>query len=71
MSDIDHGFDVITLVAMVLATTEVNKEGPIPQHDSILTGQLYYEELMTTRNPNRFINVLFFRTALSFFFRTA
>jgi DDE superfamily endonuclease len=57
MSDIDHGFDVITLVAMALATTEVNKEGPIPQHDSILTGQLYYEELMTTRNPNRFINV--------------
>jgi hypothetical protein len=37
MSDIDHGSDVITLVAMVLATTEDNKEGPIPQHDSILT----------------------------------
>jgi hypothetical protein len=23
----------------------------------VLTGQLYYEELMATRNPNRFMNV--------------
>lgn len=58
MGDIDHGFDVITLVAMVLAATQVNNDGPIPQHDSILTGQLYYAELLETRNLNRFLNVV-------------
>jgi hypothetical protein len=43
--NVDFGFDVITLAAIT------------PQHDSILTGQIYYNELMTTRNTHRFRNV--------------
>ena len=57
MSDVDVGFDVITLVAMVLEASRAANEGPTPQHDSILTGQLYYAELLATNNPNRFLNV--------------
>ena len=56
MADADFGFDVITLVATVLAASSPD-EGPVAQHDSILTGQLYYAELLATRNKNRFINV--------------
>jgi hypothetical protein len=57
MADADFGYDVITLVATVLAASSFVDEGPVPQHDSILTGQLYYAELLATRNTNRFINV--------------
>ena len=46
MADKDFGFDVITLVATVLAASSAVDEGPVPQHDSILTGQLYYAELL-------------------------
>ena len=54
----DFGFDVITLAAMTLAASGIlNPDGPVPQHDSILTGQIYYNELMTTRNTHRFRNV--------------
>ena len=54
----DFGFDVITLTAMTLAASGIlNPDGPVPQHDSILTGQIYYNELMTTRNTHRFRNV--------------
>ena len=54
MKHIDFGFDVITLVATVLAASRAINGGPVPQHDSILTGQRYYAELMATRNSNRF-----------------
>jgi hypothetical protein len=53
----DTDFDVITLVATVLAASSAVDEGPVSQHDSILTGQLYFAELLVTRNTNRFINV--------------
>jgi hypothetical protein len=56
--DVDFGFDVIDLSAMTLAASGIlNHDGPLPQHDSILTGQIYYNELMTTRNKHRFRNV--------------
>ena len=56
--DVDVGFDPITLSATVLAATGIlHKKGPVPQHDSILTGQVYYNELLETRNTNRFLNV--------------
>jgi hypothetical protein len=56
--DVDFGFDVITLAAMTSADSGIlNNDGPVPQHDSILTGQIYYNELMTTRNKHRFRNV--------------
>ena len=55
---VDFGFDVLTLVAMTLAASDVaNCNGPVPQHDSILTGQIYFLELMETRNIHRFHNV--------------
>ena len=31
-------------------------EEPVPQHDSALTGALYYEELMNTNSESRFRN---------------
>lgn len=57
MSDVDVGFDVITLVVMGLAASRAANEGPTSQHDSVLTGQLYYAELLATNDPNRFLNV--------------
>ena len=55
---VDFGFDVITLAAMTLAASGIlNPDGPVPQHDSILTGQIYYNELMETRKTHRFMNV--------------
>ena len=35
----------------------VLKEDPIPQHTSVLTGSLYYSELMDTPSVNRFQQV--------------
>ena len=57
MADVDFGFDVITLVATVLAASPAINGGPMPRHDSILTGQIYYAELLATRNSHRFHNV--------------
>jgi hypothetical protein len=55
---VDFGFDAITLAAMTLAASGIlNPDKPVPQHDSLLTGQIYYNELMATRNTNRFMNV--------------
>jgi hypothetical protein len=46
----------LPVLAAILLPFLLNKEEPVPQHDSILTGHLYYEELMRTRNVNRFRN---------------
>jgi hypothetical protein len=54
----DFGFDVMTLAAMTLAASSIlNPDGPVAQHASLLTGQIYYDELMATRNTHRFMNV--------------
>lgn len=42
---------VSSLLELFIPVTE-----PIPQHDSAMTGKLYYKELMETRNKNRFLN---------------
>ena len=34
---------------------DLEKE-PVPQHDSLLSGHLYYEELMRTGSSARFLN---------------
>jgi DDE superfamily endonuclease len=47
--------DTLTIVALVLPL--VLRNDPIPQHDSILTGQLYYREVMKSPSSNRFSNV--------------
>jgi hypothetical protein len=46
--------DIIALAAVVLMDWFDAEQEPIPQHDSILTGKLYYEELMNTANESRF-----------------
>ena len=56
--DVDFGSDVITIVAMaLLASNVLHPDGLVPQHNSILTGEMYFNELMETRNVNRFLNV--------------
>ena len=47
--------NVLTLVATVLAYFRRRRREPIPQHNSLLTGQMYYDELMITENPSRFL----------------
>ena len=47
--------DILTLVATVLAYLRGRRREPIPQHNSLFTGQMYYDELMNTDNPSRFL----------------
>ena len=49
--------DVLTFVATVLAYLRTLNKEPIPQHNSLLTGQMYYDEVMNTDNPSRFLTV--------------
>jgi hypothetical protein len=44
------------VMMLVAANTTVVKE-KYKQHNSILTGKLYYEEIMNTSNQNRFLHV--------------
>ena len=50
------GLDVVTVVAVVLMIGVLGRRrrAPIPQHVSILTGQLYYTEVMESPNRNKF-----------------
>ena len=41
-------------IAFFVVLIEAIQREKIPQHDSILTGDLYFHELMATKNPNRF-----------------
>jgi 1,4-alpha-glucan branching enzyme len=55
MFEDEGGFDVITLVAVVIAATIFRKrKRGIPQHTSILTGQLFYNEVMDHDNVHKF-----------------
>ena len=47
--------DVLTIVASVLPITL--RSSPVPQHDSALTGDMYYKEVMRSPKVNRFLNV--------------
>lgn len=47
--------DVLTIVASVLPF--ILRSSPVPQHDSALTGDMYYKEVMRSPNVNRFLNV--------------
>ena len=56
MSSTYHGClspEVITMIALLPFFLDEDKE-PIIQHDSALTGQDYYDELMQTENKHRF-----------------
>lgn len=52
------GVDTVSLVALILKSSVVRAaKEPIAQHDSILTGQLYLQELLETQSTVRFHNV--------------
>ena len=48
--DVDDEYDFMVLVQLM---AEYINNQPLPQHNSVLTGSAYYEELMA-----RFMNVL-------------
>jgi hypothetical protein len=45
---------LLTIISILLPV--LLEDEPVPEHDSILTGQLRYEEIMRSRNENRFRN---------------
>ena len=55
--DPDGKINVLLLIALVLLGVYQARRQPIPQHNSILTGDLYYKELMNSVNVNRFLQV--------------
>lgn len=55
--DPDGEIDVLLLIALVLLGVYQARRQPIPQHNSVLTGDLYYRELMNSVNVNRFLQV--------------
>lgn len=48
---------VICFVMMLVAANTTVVKEKYKQHNSILTGKLYYEEIMNTSNQNRFLHV--------------
>lgn len=55
--DADGNINVIVLIAVVLAAMYRARRQPRPQHNSVLTGDLYYKEILATENVNRFRQV--------------
>ena len=53
--DVDDEYDFMVLVQLM---GEYINNQPLPQHNSVLTGNAYFEELMVTDNAARFMNVL-------------
>ena len=49
--------DILVLVAVVLAAVNAFRGNRVVQHNSLLTGDLYYKEIMATQNVNRFSQV--------------
>ena len=47
--------DVLTIVASGLSF--ILRGSPVPQHDSALTGDMHYKEVMRSPSVNRFLNV--------------
>ena len=55
--DANGDLNVLVLIALVLLGVHYGRRQPVPQHNSILTGDLYYREIMATVNVNRFLQV--------------
>ena len=55
--DANGDLNVLVLIALVLLGVHHGRRQPVPQHNSILTGDLYYLDIMTTVNVNRFLQV--------------
>lgn len=49
--------NVLVLIAIVLLGVHYGRRNPVPQHNSVLTGDLYNREIMATINVNRFLQV--------------
>ena len=49
--------DILVPVAVVLAAVNAFRGNRIVQHNSLLTGDLYFKEIMATQNVNRFSQV--------------
>jgi len=47
---------IISIIAIIYPLFMLND--PVPQHNSILTGELYYHELIYTLNDARFLNAV-------------
>jgi hypothetical protein len=48
---------LIIVSVMLAAASVVIKKTKTPQHNSILTGNMYYEEIMDTISESRFLHV--------------
>ena len=55
--DANGDLNVLVLIALVLLGVHHGRRQPVPQHNSILTGDLYYLDIMATVNVNRFLQV--------------
>ena len=55
--DANGDLNVLVLIALVLLGVHYGRRQPVPQHNSVLTGDLYYREIMATVNVNRFLQV--------------
>ena len=53
MSDYIPFRELVFVLLPIFLDDEIDDE-PLPYHDSILIGQLRYEELISSRNENRF-----------------
>ena len=52
----EETIDIISVVAVVLVTI-LGKRKPVPRNTSVLTGAMYYDEIMATPNEGRFRTV--------------
>ena len=53
----DGELNILVIVAAVLGVVVNLRDDPVPQHTSVLTGQLYFNEVMETFNVHRFHQV--------------
>lgn len=55
--DANGDINALVLIAIVLFGVLHGRRQPVPQHNSVLTGDLYYKEIMATVNANRYLQV--------------
>ena len=55
--DANGDLNFLVLIALVLLGLHYGRRQPIPQHNSVLTGDLYFREIMATVSVNRFLQV--------------
>ena len=63
--DAEGNMNVMLLIALVLVGMYRARRQPRPQRNSVLTGDLYYREIMATENVNRFEKLLEWTKKLS------